>query len=1222
MKKHILSLLAGFAAISAVSQVPAGSSPYEGNVLEPGTYYLYNVETGLWLQNNSRRTDQFTTRAELDISGIDIEITPEGEGYRLNPRFGGNHSINYSNLYMDTNEEVTEWKILPAEDAGVANAYTIESPKGKLGMGDNGFITENASEKYIWQLVTREERIAYMDKAALNNPMDVTWIVPGADFAYNDERYRNWNARFDGGNNPVSGDGKVRCNRAHESWNSNSFDLRQTITGIPNGTYVVSIQGYYRDGGDPQGKFANGTEVLRAYYFANGESKPLMSTFGGGVDEKDDLHDLGAAGKWAPNSLDNASAVFFYGEYKNEPLVVEVTDGTLTLGVTKTSNEGQSADWSVWDNWKVEYLGSGGYMSPYTGTEVTQGEFYLYNVESEMWLQNNDRRVEHFTTRAELDKRGLDIEITPEGEGYRLNPRFGGNHSINGGNLYMDTGEAVTSWNFTPVEESKASNAYTISSPNGKLGMGPDGYLSENAQENTTWQVVTREERMATLANATEDNPVDVTWLVGCPNFGWTDERYSAWNARFEGGGNSIGGHDKIHCNAVHESWNSNMIDMQQTLTGLPNGTYRVSVQGYYRDGDDPQGKFADGTEVLRTRYFANQVSKPLMSSFGGGADAQDDIHDLGAGGKWAPNSMNNASAAFFNGEYKNDPILVAVTDGELRIGLSKPSADGVSADWSVWDNWKVEYLGSAINMDNILADLREALEGAAEVAGKGTQTLNSRLDAAVEEGKALLESQDLAAVIDATVKINEQTAAIRQVVVPVDVLTRTLALAIEERVELSYPDAVSAAQTALSEAETATDVNRAAEGLRIARKVLAADTQEPDYFGTAVTRGEYYLYNVGQKRFLCGGSDWGVHAALGFPGIPVKVEGNRSIFRLRTGLFNGSGDNLGYNGYCDTSASDSWSFKEVSGKERVYNIVRTGDKSVGLGFNPYSRTDAGDDVYFYDTVGTDEPVADNENAEWMLVTKADRDNLLENASEENPVDASYLIRMPGFSQREEGNNAWNGETGAWTFNTGSIDGRGSRRDDFVFSVAGATQAFEITQTLTGLPKGKYIVSVQGFYRYGSREALAELVADGNEPERLAILYANAGETTLAGIMEGADKAPGYGWETGVGEIPDGPVSAANYFQHGLYRNSVEVNVGADGILSIGVLKENVVKDDWLAIDNFRLTYLGEGGQDGVDSVSADRWEDSPIYTLSGIEVKAPLQPGIYIRAGRKIIIR
>ena len=42
----------------------------------------------------------------------------------------------------------------------------------------------------------------------------------------------------------------------------------------------------------------------------------------------------------------------------------------------------------------------------------------------------------------------------------------------------------------------------------------------------------------------------------------------------------------------------------------------------------------------------------------------------------------------------------------------------------------------------------------------------------------------------------------------------------------------------------------------------------------------------------------------------------------------------------------------------------------------------------------------------------------------------------------------------------------------------------------------------------------------------------------------------------------------------------------------------------------------------GIDNVNADRPADGKIYNMMGVEVYEPLTPGIYIRDGKKFIIR
>ena len=106
--------------------------------------------------------------------------------------------------------------------------------------------------------------------------------------------------------------------------------------------------------------------------------------------------------------------------------------------------------------------------SPYTGITIEQAagrsDLYLYNVESGLWLQENNRQKGSWNTRGNLDKNGFDVEITAIDGGYKINPKFGHNGSLNASNWYLDTGDAVTAWTFNPITKEGVSNAYQIKS--------------------------------------------------------------------------------------------------------------------------------------------------------------------------------------------------------------------------------------------------------------------------------------------------------------------------------------------------------------------------------------------------------------------------------------------------------------------------------------------------------------------------------------------------------------------------------------------------------------------------------------------------------------------------------------------------------------------------------------------------------------------------------------
>ena len=170
MRKKLL-LIAGLFAATAMQ---AQTSPWAGNVLpeEGGTFYLYNVATGKWLQNNRVVPEDWTTRAQIGPHGMDIEIVAEEGGYRLNPKFGHNHSINGSDdqFYLDTGRPVTIWMF---ESTGDKTYRIRTADEHFMNTNDDGLLDDFGWNE-DWILVTLEERLADLANATNANPKDAT----------------------------------------------------------------------------------------------------------------------------------------------------------------------------------------------------------------------------------------------------------------------------------------------------------------------------------------------------------------------------------------------------------------------------------------------------------------------------------------------------------------------------------------------------------------------------------------------------------------------------------------------------------------------------------------------------------------------------------------------------------------------------------------------------------------------------------------------------------------------------------------------------------------------------------------------------------------------------------------------------------------------------------------------------------------------------------------
>lgn len=888
--------------------------------------------------------------------------------------------------------------------------------------------------------------------------------------------------------------------------------------------------------------------------------------------------------------------------------------------------------------------------SPYTGStppEEGSAVFYLYQVETNRWVQENRAKGGTWTTRAELGNVGLDIIVEKVEGGYRLNPRLNGNHSINGNNLWMDTGDKATVWNFEPIEGADGvSNAFRIVATEGPgdgyphyLGVGGDNLLSTN-DKNKTWQLVSPADRTAyMIANAGTDK-ADATWMIPWQDFGRNNEREKMWTLKHanDGSGVAVGG---IQRNAVREAWNNARGYVHYTtLTDLPNGTYEVRVQGYNRENWDDNiawKKYTSGVHPLNASYFAGASSKELMhiadDHFTG--DAKPSDHDwlkITQVGRWIPNSLDAASYIFDTGRYYNDWITAIVTDGTLTLGIMKPH--GSTRDWLVYDNFEMRYVSDSTDgADAAFYSYMEQVGASFENIMSRYPYTNQAIMAAMENAgmaddanKLRLAELDFICAHGVYVESN------------IDNFHAVYALAQQENI-YDVEEHMSAFHNAADNA----GISNALRDLRYARRRAAAERQEDIFSGQTPAAGDFYLYNVGQKQFLCGGSDWGAHAALGMPGVLLTLEATETAdaFVIDTHLYNGDNNHyLNDFGYMDTPTREAWKFVPAEGTEGVFYVVQNKNTSQYLAWNPYAPTDKGGNDET--TVGARETdMEGNPDAMWKLITADQRLALMEQAGANNPVDVSFLIKSPNFSNREKAGEVWS------MTNASVWDTQGNHYD---FAPESWNQPdCDVYQLIEGLPKGVYAIEAQGYYRNGrhANQPDDEIVSyamlyaaeqqhgeENDTPSMRAIGDASSAEKAFPNVLSEDGMAPGEGHDTLDGEgnfyhVPDAVNQGTDFFKLGLYKNMVAIHKYDDTTpLKIGVKKEKRDREeDWMVFDNFRLKYYGTETT-GVDNVSSDTTAnaeadaDAPTYNLQGIRVTDTAMPGIYIRNGRKFVVK
>lgn len=168
-----------------------------------------------------------------------------------------------------------------------------------------------------------------------------------------EEDYTSWiiNPAFDGSSaEGWSGAPTVNYGCA-EKFNT-TFDVYQVIKGLPAGTYLLTCQGFYRDGSyaNAVSHYQSGTENANAVLYANTSSVELPSIICG-ADSKGAVGVKTAVG-YLPDNMEQADLYFRAGEYTAE-LLFFVKEGGENVRIGIKKSKSNTNDWTIFDNFRL-----------------------------------------------------------------------------------------------------------------------------------------------------------------------------------------------------------------------------------------------------------------------------------------------------------------------------------------------------------------------------------------------------------------------------------------------------------------------------------------------------------------------------------------------------------------------------------------------------------------------------------------------------------------------------------------------------------------------------------------------------------------------------------------------------------------------------------------------------------------------------------------------------
>lgn len=330
--------------------------------------------------------------------------------------------------------------------------------------------------------------------------------------------------------------------------------------------------------------------------------------------------------------------------------------------------------------------------------------------------------------------------------------------------------------------------------------------------------------------------------------------------------------------------------------------------------------------------------------------------------------------------------------------------------------------------------------------------------------------------------------------------------------------------------------------GLCATPAAMAANASPVTYTegDTVRTGGKYHIQNVATGLWLTEGDNWGTHASLDSVGCTLQTVASGTGFYVKT-QFGSLHMNSASNGvWMDQSTQCTWYFTPVEGTD-YYTI-----SSTAAGTNQLQWTGSGT------LVNELSAPTDATRAQWLLVLDSRMEDSLSAATYDNPRDATFLLKNPGFAVSYAGDEAWTGTEptiGGYRVNTAGTAG-----GDWCASQSDKT--FDTYQTLSGLPAGVWGVSMQGFNR-----------AEDDEQSLNGLFYIGDNYAALPDIHS-------------ENSTPADQSGAATAFVAGKYKTGELRILTNSGKFTIGVKKETLLGQDWTAWDNVRLTYYGSGTSD------------------------------------------
>lgn len=567
--------------------------------------------------------------------------------------------------------------------------FTIDADNTPLEIGVEGTF----DEPKCWCIVGQFELFDLNDLASVSSPTDMTYAITNPGFEYRD--LTGWlNEGFNCIDNNDNIGGKAG-NAYVEYYNGGGLEnnkyISQTLTGLENGLYEVTVYGHQQ-----QGTPNDGVKL-----YANSDFTYIGSTT------------------------------------QDYSVRTTVSNNELTI---KIQTEGSTANWTAFDKFRLKFYGDplAAYQDLLDAAVTTAQALINGDAGSAIsptakaaWqavVDANDNDDNAFTTENDFNSAIENINNANSNYQAMAAPyaAFGAmktkaNGLKNQSSSYTDPGTAVSTLESaissanSAVEEALTADAINIQIENvRKAAFAFLGNVTLN--DKATIDIT------AFINNAGFDETLNTGWnIAGYTAYDGTDGTWHSYSTNYS-------------CGEFYQA----KFDISQTLTDLPaNKSFKLKVQAFQRPGDiaavyTAYGNSDDKTKNVTSEIYVNSKSqkiKNIVSEFsttelfdGTGLDEWTRDSKC-ADNVYVPNSMKGASVYFATDYstgvkfYESEVAAAADNTGTLKFGF-RDNTSGAGA-WTIFDNFRLYYAGDdlsgfAADLTSVISSVKTSVDGLA----------------------------------------------------------------------------------------------------------------------------------------------------------------------------------------------------------------------------------------------------------------------------------------------------------------------------------------------------------------------------------------------------------------------------------------------------------------------------------------------------------------------------